>query len=152
MKISTKGKEHFKELLRVVLSLKKELESAYLALDSNLDPAHSIRFFDGNRKVLNELVQRLESFGEIYSTNEDGIKADEETDDLKKQIKAEILEIADINSAFSGLVKKNMYYNQLTISFITDIFKKNSVYDKSGENSSSFSPLKNVLMGSGLKI
>ncbi len=155
MKTTTKDKKHFRELLGVVLSLKKELENAYLVLKSSINPAQDVQFFDSKRRVLSELVKRLESFSKTYDTEEnDAVRANEEKEieDMRKEIRAGILEIVNINSAFSGLIKKNMHYNQLTISFITDIFNKNSVYNKGGETGSSSSPLKSVLIGSGLRI
>ncbi len=143
----TEDKGHFKELLEIVLRLKKELNESYLTLSSNFNPLENIDIFNNKREILNELTLRLKEFDLIEQD-----RSNEELINIKNRIKAEIFEIIDINEAFSGLIKKNIYYNQLTISFITDIFHKNSIYNKGGENNSNFSPLKNVLMGSGLKI
>ena len=141
------NKKHFDGLLEIILRLKKELNESYLILKSDFNPLKNIDAFNDKRKILNELTLKLREFALIEQ-----VQDNEELADIKKRLKAEIFEIININEAFSGLVKKNMYYNQLTISFITDIFHKNSIYNKAGETNSNFSPLKNVLMGSGLKI
>ncbi|MCL4498257.1 MAG: hypothetical protein M1412_01595 [Deltaproteobacteria bacterium] len=143
----TENKKHFNELLKIVLRLKKELNESYLILKSDFNPLENIDAFNDKRKILNELTLKLREFVLVEQD-----KSDEELADIKNRIRAEIFEIININGAFSGLIKKNIYYNQLTISFITDIFHKNSIYNKVGETNSNFSPLKNVLMGSGLKI
>lgn len=143
----TENKKHFSELLEIVLRLKKELNESYLILKSDFNPLENIDAFNDKRKILNELTLKLREFVLVEQD-----KKGEELADIKNRIRAEIFEIININGAFSGLIKKNIYYNQLTISFITDIFHKNSIYNKVGETNSNFSPLKNVLMGSGLKI
>ncbi|RZD14540.1 MAG: hypothetical protein EVJ47_05055 [Candidatus Acidulodesulfobacterium ferriphilum] len=143
----TENKKHFGELLEIVLRLKKELNESYLILKSDFNPLENIDAFNDKRKILNELTLKLREFVLVEQD-----KKGEELADIKNRIRAEIFEIININGAFSGLIKKNIYYNQLTISFITDIFHKNSIYNKVGETNSNFSPLKNVLMGSGLKI
>ena len=143
----TENKKHFDELLEIVLRLKKELNESYLILKSDFNPLENIDAFNDKRKILNELTLKLREFVLVEQD-----KSDEELADIKNRIRAEIFEIININGAFSGLINKNIYYNQLTISFITDIFHKNSIYNKVGETNSNFSPLKNVLMGSGLKI
>ncbi len=143
----TENKKHFNELLKIVLRLKKELNESYLILKSDFNPLENIDAFNDKRKILNELTLKLREFVLVEQD-----KSDEELADIKNRIRAEIFEIININGAFSELIKKNIYYNQLTISFITDIFHKNSIYNKVGETNSNFSPLKNVLMGSGLKI
>lgn len=143
----TENKKHFNELLEIVLRLKKELNESYLILKSDFNPLENIDAFNDKRKILNELTLKLKEFVLVEQD-----KKGEELADIKNRIRAEIFEIININGAFSGLIKKNIYYNQLTISFITDIFHKNSIYNKVGETNSNFSPLKNVLMGSGLKI
>ncbi|MDA8053128.1 MAG: hypothetical protein M0012_03105 [Deltaproteobacteria bacterium] len=143
----TENKKHFNELLEIVLRLKKELNESYLILKSDFNPLENIDAFNDKRKILNELTLKLREFVLVEQD-----KSDEELADIKNRIRAEIFEIININGAFSGLINKNIYYNQLTISFITDIFHKNSIYNKVGETNSNFSPLKNVLMGSGLKI
>ena len=143
----TENKKHFNELLEIVLRLKKELNESYLILKSDFNPLENIDAFNDKRKILNELTSKLKEFVLVEQD-----KKGEELADIKNRIRAEIFEIININGAFSGLIKKNIYYNQLTISFITDIFHKNSIYNKVGETNSNFSPLKNVLMGSGLKI
>ena len=148
----TEDKEHFKELLEIIFRLKKELNESYLTLSSNFNPLENIDIFNSKREILNELTLRLKEFDLIESDRSGSDRSDEELINIKNRIKAEIFEIRDINEAFSELIKKNIYYNQLTISFIADIFNKNSIYNKAGENNSNFSPLKNVLMGSGLKI
>lgn len=147
MKNLTENKKHFNELLKIVLRLKKELNESYLILKSDFNPLENIDAFNDKRKILNELTLKLKEFVLVEQD-----KKGEELADIKNRIRAEIFEIININGAFSGLIKKNIYYNQLTISFITDIFHKNSIYNKVGETNSNFSPLKNVLMGSGLKI
>ena len=147
MKNLTENKKHFNELLKIVLRLKKELNESYLILKSDFNPLENIDAFNDKRKILNELTLKLREFVLVEQD-----KSDEELADIKNRIRAEIFEIININGAFSELIKKNIYYNQLTISFITDIFHKNSIYNKVGETNSNFSPLKNVLMGSGLKI
>ncbi len=143
----TENKKHFNELLEIVLRLKKELNESYLILKSDFNPLENIDAFNDKRKILNKLTLKLKEFVLVEQD-----KKGEELADIKNRIRAEIFEIININGAFSGLIKKNIYYNQLTISFITDIFHKNSIYNKVGETNSNFSPLKNVLMGSGLKI
>ncbi len=143
----TENKKHFGELLEIVLRLKKELNESYLILKSDFNPLENIDAFNDKRKILNERTLKLREFVLVEQD-----KKGEELADIKNRIRAEIFEIININGAFSGLIKKNIYYNQLTISFITDIFHKNSIYNKVGETNSNFSPLKNVLMGSGLKI
>ena len=147
MKNLTENKKHFNELLEIVLRLKKELNESYLILKSDFNPLENIDAFNDKRKILNKLTLKLKEFVLVEQD-----KKGEELADIKNRIRAEIFEIININGAFSGLIKKNIYYNQLTISFITDIFHKNSIYNKVGETNSNFSPLKNVLMGSGLKI
>ena len=67
-------------------------------------------------------------------------------------IKAENALFNSAISSISALIKKNIYYNQLTISFITDAFNKNSIYDRAGGSNSNFFPLKNVLMKSGVRV
>jgi hypothetical protein len=143
----TENKKHFDGLLEIILRLKKELNESYLILKSDFNPLENIDAFNDKRKILNELTLKLREFVLVEQD-----KKGEELADIKNRIRAEIFEIININGAFSGLIKKNIYYNQLTISFITDIFHKNSIYNKVGETNSNFSPLKNVLMGSGLKI
>ena len=154
MKNTVSNENKLEDLLGIVKRLKKELEDSYSMLKTNFNPLKNIDIFDDKRKVLKEIAEKIKGFGAVAGGNEeisgeDGVRGSSE---IKELLKAEILEIAELNSAFSALIKKNIYYNQLTISFITDAFNKNSIYDRAGENNSNFFPLKNVLMKSGVRI
>ena len=142
MKNTVSNENKLEDLLGIVKRLKKELEDSYSMLKVNFNPLKNIDIFDDKRKVLKEIAEKIKEFG--AATGDDA--------EIKELLKAEILEIAELNSAFSALIKKNIYYNQLTISFITEAFNKSSIYDKAGVNNSNFFPLKNVLMKSGVRI
>ncbi|MCL5673536.1 MAG: hypothetical protein M1407_02825 [Deltaproteobacteria bacterium] len=76
----------------------------------------------------------------IISKKEDKIDADAENNDdeylelngIKNELRNSIYEIINISSGLSDLVNKNMHYNQLTISFIINLFNKdyNCDYNK----------------------
>ena len=154
MKNTVSNENKLEDLLGIVKRLKKELNDSYSMLKGNFNPLKNIDIFDDKRKVLKEIAEKIKEFGAVTGGNEeisgeDGVRGGSE---IKELIKAEILEIAELNSAFSALIKKNIYYNQLTISFITEAFNKSSIYDRAGVNNSSFFPLKNVLMKSGVRI
>ncbi len=154
MKNTVSNENKLEDLLGIVKRLKKELNDSYSMLKGNFNPLKNIDIFDDKRKVLKEIAEKIKEFGAVTGGNEeisgeDGVRGGSE---IKELIKAEILEIAELNSAFSALIKKNIYYNQLTISFITEAFNKSSIYDRAGVNNSNFFPLKNVLMKSGVRI
>ena len=154
MKNTVPNENKLEDLLGIVKRLKKELDDSYSMLKGNFNPLKNIDIFDDKRKVLKEIAEKIKGFGAVAGGNEeisgeDGVRGSSE---IKELIKAEILEIAELNSAFSALIKKNIYYNQLTISFITEAFNKSSIYDRAGVNNSNFFPLKNVLMKSGVRI
>ena len=142
MKNTVSNEKKLEDLLGIVKRLKKELEDSYSMLKVNFNPLKNIDILDDKRKVLKEIAEKIKEFGAVTGGNEE----------IKELLKAEILEIAELNSAFSALIKKNIYYNQLTISFITDAFNKNSIYDRAGGSNSNFFPLKNVLMKSGVRV
>ncbi len=152
----------YEELLDAVLKLKNELSDCYAVLKTSFNPLDNINLFEKKRSILKEITEKIKESG-IFLSNEkpdlevsqddDGyIGLELKTEEIKEIIKAEIYELSKINEAFSSLIRKNMYYNQLTISFITDAFKRNSIYDRSGLNNSSFSPLKNILMQTGVRV
>ena len=155
MKNETKLKT-YEELLDIILKLKSELSDCYNVLKTSFNPLSNISLFEKKGSILKEITEKIKESGiflskqydEVSEENEDKDKAEE----IKEIIKAEIYELSKINEAFSSLIRKNINYNQLTISFITDAFKRNSIYDRSGSNNPSFSPLKNVLMKSGVRI
>ncbi len=155
MKNETKLKT-YEELLDIILKLKTELSDCYNVLKTSFNPLSNISLFEKKGSILKEITEKIKESGiflskqydEVSEENEDKDKAEE----IKEIIKAEIYELSKINEAFSSLIRKNINYNQLTISFITDAFKRNSIYDRSGSNNPSFSPLKNVLMKSGVRI
>ena len=154
MKNTVPNENKLEDLLGIVKRLKKELDDSYSMLKGNFNPLKNIDIFDDKRKVLKEIAEKIKEFGAVTGGNEeisgeDGVRGSSE---IKELLKAEILEIAELNSAFSALIKKNIYYNQLTISFITDAFNKNSIYDRAGGSNSNFFPLKNVLMKSGVRV
>jgi hypothetical protein len=74
------------------------------------------------------------------SKKEDKIDADAENNDdeylelneIKNELRNSIYEIINISSGLSNLVNKNIHYNQLTISFIINLFNKdyNCDYNK----------------------
>ena len=149
------NKKKLEDLLSIVRRLKKELNESYLILRTNFNPLKNIDVFDNKRIVLKEITEKVKELGAITADGWDGGKdgvPDDYCEKIKELLKTEILEIAELNVAFSSLVKKNIYYNQLTISFITDSFNKNSIYDRAGGNNSNFFPLKNVLMKSGVRV
>lgn len=143
----TNRRERVGHLSDTVHRLKKELQDSYSMMKNSLDPVRNADFFNSRRAVLNELIENLKLFGESSVGGEEA-----EIEGIKEKIRAEVLEIAVLNSAFSDLIKKNIHYNSLTISFITDAFNRTSIYDRAGSNNSNFLPLKNVLMNSGVKI
>ena len=154
MKNTVSNENKLENLLGIVRRLKKELDDSYSMLKTNFNPLKNIGIFDDKRKVLKEIAEKIKGFGAVAGGNEeisgeDGVRGSSE---IKELLKAEILEIAELNSAFSALIKKNIYYNQLTISFITESFNKSSIYDRAGVNNSNFFPLKNVLMKSGVRV
>ena len=154
MKNTVSNENKLEDLLGIVKRLKKELNDSYSMLKGNFNPLKNIDIFDDKRKVLKEIAEKIKEFGAVTGGNEeisgeDGVRGGSE---IKELIKAEILEIAELNRDFSALIKKNIYYNQLTISFITEAFNKSSIYDRAGVNNSNFFPLKNVLMKSGVRI
>ena len=149
------NKKKLEDLLSIVRRLKKELNESYLILRTDFNPLKNIDVFDNKRIVLKEITEKVKELGAITADGWDGGKdgvLDDYCEKIKELLKTEILEIAELNVAFSSLVKKNIYYNQLTISFITDSFNKNSIYDRAGGNNSNFFPLKNVLMKSGVRV
>jgi hypothetical protein len=149
------NKKKLEDLLSIVKRLKKELNESYLILRTNFNPLKNIDVFDNKRIVLKEITEKVKELGAITADGGDGGKdgvLDDYCEKIKELLKTEILEIAELNVAFSSLVKKNIYYNQLTISFITDSFNKSSIYDRAGGNNSNFFPLKNVLMKSGVRV
>ena len=149
------NKKKLEDLLSIVRKLKKELNESYLILRTNFNPLKNIDVFDNKRIVLKEITEKVKELGAITADGGDGGKdgvLDDYCEKIKELLKTEILEIAELNVAFSSLVKKNIYYNQLTISFITDSFNKSSIYDRAGGNNSNFFPLKNVLMKSGVRV
>lgn len=137
------------EVLQAVLSLKKELKEAYLLLLHDLNSVKTPEVFFRKSESFKKLTEKISGFATGISASE-AENNESKIQDLKARIKSEIHEISKINEAFSGLVKKNIYYNQLTISFIAEAFNKNSIYNKAGANDSGFLPLKNVLIGSGI--
>ena len=155
MKNTDANKKKLEDLLSIVKRLKKELNESYLILRTNFNPLKNIDVFDNKRIVLKEITEKVKELGAITADGGDGGKdgvLDDYCEKIKELLKTEILEIAELNVAFSSLVKKNIYYNQLTISFITDSFNKSSIYDRAGGNNSNFFPLKNVLMKSGVRV
>lgn len=148
-------KKKLEDLLSIVKRLKKELNESYLILRTNFNPLKNIDVFDNKRIVLKEITEKVKELGAITADGgdrgKDGV-LDDYCEKIKELLKTEILEIVELNGAFSSLVKKNIYYNQLTISFITDSFNKSSIYDRAGGNNSNFFPLKNVLMKSGVRV
>ncbi len=149
------NKKKLEDLLSIVRRLKKELNESYLILRTNFNPLKNIDVFDNKRIVLKEITEKVKELWAITADGGDGGKdgaLDDYCEKIKELLKTEILEIAELNGAFSSLVKKNIYYNQLTISFITDSFNKSSIYDRAGGNNSNFFPLKNVLMKSGVRV
>ena len=149
------NKKKLEDLLSIVRRLKKELNESYLILRTDFNPLKNIDVFDNKRIILKEITEKIKEFGVITADGGDGGKdgvPDDYCEKIKELLKTEILEIAELNGAFSSLVKKNIYYNQLTISFITDSFNKSSIYDRAGGNNSNFFPLKNVLMKSGVRV
>jgi len=151
MKNTISRENKLEDLLETVKSLKKELEDSYSILKSNFNPLKNIDIFDEKRKFLKETAEKIKEFGVLTDGKgeSDGTGGSQE---LKELLKTEIQAINELNSAFSDLIKKNIYYNQLTISFITDAFNKSSIYDRAGVNNSNFFPLKNVLMKSGVRV
>ena len=149
------NKKKLEDLLSIVRRLKKELNESYLILRTDFNPLKNIDVFDNKRIILKEITEKIKEFGVITADGgdrgKDGVP-DDYCEKIKELLKTEILEIAELNVAFSSLVKKNIYYNQLTISFITDSFNKSSIYDRAGGNNSNFFPLKNVLMKSGVRV
>lgn len=155
MKNTDANKKKLEDLLSIVRRLKKELNESYLILRTNFNPLKNIDVFDNKRIVLKEITEKVKELGAITADGGDGGKdgvLDDYCEKIKELLKTEILEIVELNGAFSSLVKKNIYYNQLTISFITDSFNKSSIYDRAGGNNSNFFPLKNVLMKSGVRV
>ena len=149
------NKKKLEDLLSIVRRLKKELNESYLILRTDFNPLKNIDVFDNKRIILKEITEKVKELGAITADGGDGGKdgvLDDYCEKIKELLKTEILEIAELNGAFSSLVKKNIYYNQLTISFITDSFNKSSIYDRAGGNNSNFFPLKNVLMKSGVRV
>jgi hypothetical protein len=155
MKNETKLKT-YEELLDIILKLKTELSDCYNVLKTSFNPLSNISLFEKKGAILKEITEKIKESGIFLSKQCDEVSEENEDKDkaevIKKIIKAEIYELSKINEAFSSLIRKNINYNQLTISFITDAFKRNSIYDRSGLNNDSFSPLKNVLMKSGVRI
>ena len=148
-------KKKLEDLLSIVKRLKKELNESYSILRTNFNPLKNIDAFDNKRIVLKEITEKIKELGAITADDGGGGKdsaLDDYCEKIKELLKTEILEIAELNGAFSNLVKKNIYYNQLTISFITDSFNKSSIYDRAGGNNSNFFPLKNVLIKSGVRV
>ncbi|MFW0883572.1 flagellar export chaperone FlgN [Candidatus Acidulodesulfobacterium sp. H_13] len=150
-------RNNLNEILEIILNLKKEIEEFYLFLSSNFNLFENIDIFNKKKERLNESIGRLKGRLQTVSflqpcekINES--KKNEEFEHLKNRIKDAVIEIGKINEAFSGLIKKNIHYNQLTISFITDAFSKSSIYNRSGSNESGFFPLKNILIGPGVKV
>ncbi len=158
MENTVENKKKLEDLLKITLRLKKELGESYLILRTDFNPLNNIDTFDNKRVVLKEITEKIKEPGVLQlGLQEKGEELtdryeDEDIKNIKELIKAEILEIAELNNAFSALIKKNIYYNQLTISFITDAFNKSSIYDRAGENNSNFFPLKNFLMKSGVRV
>ena len=153
MKNETKLKT-YEELLDIILKLKIELSDCYNVLKTSFNPLGNISLFEKKGSILKEITQKIKESG-IFLSKQDNEISDENNyraEEIKEIIKTEIYELSKINESFSSLVRKNIYYNQLTISFITDAFKRNSIYDRTGSNNDSFSPLKNVLMKSGVRI
>ena len=153
MKNKTKLKT-YEELLDVVLKLKTELSDCYSVLKTSFNPLSNISLFEKKGAILKEITEKIKESGIFLSKHNDEFSEgnDDGAEEIKEIIKAEIYELSKINEAFSSLIRKNINYNQLTISFITDAFKRNSIYDRSGSSNASFSPLKNILMKSGVRI
>ncbi len=153
MKNETKLKT-YEELLDIVLKLKSELSGCYSVLKTSFNPLSNISLFEKKGAILKEITEKIKESGIFLSKQDDEVSKgnDDGAEEIKEIIKAEIYELSKINEAFSSLIRKNINYNQLTISFITDAFKRNSIYNRSGSNNASFSPLKNVLMKSGVRI
>ena len=144
----------YEELLDIVLKLKSELSDCYSVLKTSFNPLSNISLFEKKGVILKKITEKIKESGIFLSKHNDEFSEenDDGAEEIKEIIKAEIYELSKINEAFSSLIRKNINYNQLTISFITDAFKRNSIYDRSGSNNASFSPLKNVLMKSGVRI
>ncbi|MHB1703102.1 MAG: hypothetical protein ACYCS0_02625 [bacterium] len=144
----------YEELLDIVLKLKSELSDCYSVLKTSFNPLSNISLFEKKGAILKEITEKIKESGIFLSKQDDEVSKgnDDGAEEIKEIIKTEIYELSKINEAFSSLIRKNINYNQLTISFITDAFKRNSIYDRSGSNNASFSPLKNVLMKSGVRI
>ena len=146
MENSSANKKKLEEVFNIVKTLRKELDESYFILKTSFNPLKNIDILDDKRKVIKEITEKIKEFGNITADNED------ESKDIKEAVRAEIFAIAELNAAFSGLIKKNIYYNQLTISSIADAFNKNSIYDRGGANDSNFFPLKNVLLKHGVRV
>ncbi len=153
----------YEELLKIVGTLKKELYDSYHILKTSFNPLINLNLFERKRTILKEITEKIKKSGLFLAKRaaertgynyEDGISAEEagRIEEIKALIKAEVFELSEINEAFSSLIRENIYYNQLTISFITDAFRRNSIYDRAGGNNTGFSPLKNVLMKSGVRV
>ncbi len=144
------NKKKLEDLLIIIKRLKKELEESYLILKNSFNPLKNINIFDDKRIIIKEITEKIKNLTQITDGGENS-ENDDDNNEIKELLKAEILKIAEINEAFSGLIKKNICYNQLTISFITDSFNKCSIYDRAGGNDSNFLPLKNVLIKFGVR-
>ena len=150
---TAENKKNLENLLNGILMLKHELNGAYLTLRTDFNSIKNAGVFYAKKEVFNKLAEEIKGCAARLAPlcPENG-EEDADTAGMKNSIRAEIMEIANINSAFSGLIKKNMHYNQLTISFIADAFNKSSIYNRAGVNNSNFFPLKSILMGSGVRI
>ncbi len=147
MNSAIENKKNLESLLKIILTLKKELSESYLMLKTNFNPLNNLDLFNNKRAALKDITERIKTFGPIFIET-----GNEDLESVKEKIKSEMAEITNLNTAFYGLIKKNIYYSQLTISFITDAFNKSSIYNRSGANNADFFPLKNVLIGSGVRV
>ena len=140
-------------LLNLVNIIKKDIKELYRIVQSNV--LHSDHLIEFNEKLseinlnlnsLKTLMLNIDNnnsdikFNNNINKKEDKSDADAENNDdedlelneIKNEFRNSIYEIINISSGLSNFVNKRMHYNQLTISFIINLFNKdyNCDYNK----------------------
>jgi hypothetical protein len=126
--------DHLIEFNKKLKEINLNLNSLKILMLNNIDNNNSeIKYsgiMDGAINYSNITVTKKEDKRDADAENND----DEylELNEIKNELRNSIYEIINISGGLSDLVNKNMYYNQLTISFIINLFNKdyNCDYNK----------------------
>ncbi len=120
----------FNEKLSEININLNSLKTLMLNIDDNSSYIKFNGIIDGAIGDDDITINSKEDKRDAYAENNDDV--DLELNEIKNEFRNSIYEIINISSELNNIVNKNMYYNQLTISFIINLFNKdyNCDYNK----------------------